>query len=346
MRALVEQSVEVRGIALQRRKSPADGRDQRNQRFGQHRLERTEALALEPAEHVRHRLAPDRRQDADQVARFGACVEQGGVAGQGLGVGSCLADLGGDFVVGVVEVDPAHVRGVGLAHLGAAIAQGHDAGGGAGRDIGLGQDEGVGPGIEIELLGDVAGELDVLLLVLADGHVAGTIKQDVGRLEHGIVEQGDRCPFLVLARLVLPLRHSAEPTHAGGAVQEPAQFGMGGDVGLGEQDRLGRIDPAGDQGGGHGADLGAAAIGGDRLGQRVEVGEKEQAGRVMLHPLPAQDRAEQIAEVQAAGRLDARHDAGHGGGCHWVASLAGARRRRSVAIASRSTPPIRKAMPK
>ena len=44
-------------------------------------------------------------------------------------------------------------------------------------------------------------------------------------------------------------------------------------------------------------------------GQRVEVGEEEQALGLILHPHPAQDRAEQIAEVQVAGRLDAGNDA-------------------------------------
>ena len=43
--------------------------------------------------------------------------------------------------------------------------------------------------------------------------------------------------------------------------------------------------------------------------QRVQVGEEEQALRLVLHPHPAQDRAQQIAEMKPAGRLDARHDA-------------------------------------
>ena len=42
--------------------------------------------------------------------------------------------------------------------------------------------------------------------------------------------------------------------------------------------------------------------------QRVEVGEEVQALGLILHPHPAQDRAEQIAEMEAAGRLDARND--------------------------------------
>ena len=67
--------------------------------------------------------------------------------------------------------------------------------------------------------------------------------------------------------------------------------------------------PAGDQRGGHFADVGAQLRGVDVDRQRVEVGEEEQALGLVLHPHPAQDRAEQIAEVEPAGRLDAGDDA-------------------------------------
>ncbi len=88
-----------------------------------------------------------------------------------------------------------------------------------------------------------------------------------------------------------------------------AQLGMGGDRALREEDRLRRIDAAGDQRRGHFADVGAQLRRVDVDGQRVEVGEEEQAFRLVLHPHPAQDRAEQIAEVKVAGRLDAGNDA-------------------------------------
>jgi tryptophanyl-tRNA synthetase len=45
----------------------------------------------------------------------------------------------------------------------------------------------------------------------------------------------------------------------------------------------------------------------------VPVGEEEQALRLVLHLHPAQDRAEQVSEVQVACRLDAGDDA-HGQG--------------------------------
>ena len=47
-------------------------------------------------------------------------------------------------------------------------------------------------------------------------------------------------------------------------------------------------------------------------GDGVEIGEEEQAFGLVLHPHPAHDRAEIIAEVEVAGRLDAGDDAHHG----------------------------------
>ena len=58
--------------------------------------------------------------------------------------------------------------------------------------IRLGQDEQVDVVIGVELDRDVAGQLDMLLLVLADRHVGRLVEQDVGGLEHGISEEPDR----------------------------------------------------------------------------------------------------------------------------------------------------------
>ena len=76
-----------------------------------------------------------------------------------------------------------------------------------------------------------------------------------------------------------------------------------------EEDRLGGVDAAGDQRRGHFADARAQLRRVDVDGQRMQVGEEEQALGLVLHPHPAQDRAEQIAEVKVASRLNARDDA-------------------------------------
>ena len=44
----------------------------------------------------------------------------------------------------------------------------------------------------VEALGEVAGELDVLLLVVADRHDIGLVEQDVGRHQHRVGEQARR----------------------------------------------------------------------------------------------------------------------------------------------------------
>ena len=74
-----------------------------------------------------------------------------------------------------------------------------------------------------------------------------------------------------------------------------------------------RIDPAGDQRGGHferGAIQFCRVV---RHGNRMKIGEEEQALAVIihlvLHPHPVADRAEIIAEVEIAGGLDAGNDA-------------------------------------
>jgi hypothetical protein len=64
------------------------------------------------------------------------------------------------------------------------------------------------------------------------------IDQHVGSLKHGIGEKRDRLAIAVLARLVLPLGHAVQPAHAGRAIEQPLQFGMGGHLRLVEQGRF------------------------------------------------------------------------------------------------------------
>ena len=59
------------------------------------------------------------------------------------------------------------------------------------EDVGLGQPEGLLVAV-VEALREVAGQLEVLALVLADGHVVRAVEQDVGRLEDRVGEQARR----------------------------------------------------------------------------------------------------------------------------------------------------------
>ena len=65
--------------------------------------------------------------------------------------------------------------------------------------------------IVVELLRDVARQLEMLLLVVADRHVRGAVDQDVGRHQVRIGEQPDRGVLAVLAGLLLELGHAVEP---------------------------------------------------------------------------------------------------------------------------------------
>ena len=113
------------------------------------------------------------------------------------------------------------------------------------------------------------------------------------------------------------LGHAAQPAEAGGAVEEPLQFAVRGDLCLIEQDGFGRIDPAGNQRRRHFAGVGGEFGWHMRLADGVEIGQKEEAfaagGRgIVLHGHPVADRAQIVAEVEIAGGLDAGNDA-HGG---------------------------------
>ena len=101
--------------------------------------------------------------------------------------------------------------------------------------------------VVVELLRDVAGELQVLLLVVADRHVGGAVEQNVGGHQHGIVVEPDRSVLPVLARLLLELGHAVEPAHPGDAIEHPGEFGVFGDAALVEDDVALGVDAAGQE---------------------------------------------------------------------------------------------------
>ena len=109
--------------------------------------------------------------------------------------------------------------------------------------------------IIVEFLRDVARELQMLLLVLADRHVGRAIDQNVGRHQARIGVKPDGGVLAVLARLLLELRHAVEPAEAGDAIENPGQLGVLRDLALVEDDVLFRIDAAGDEGRRHLADV-------------------------------------------------------------------------------------------
>ena len=67
-----------------------------------------------------------------------------------------------------------------------------------GGNVAFGHDERVAERV-VEADRDVAGELDVLALVVADGHLVGVVEEDVGGHQHRVVEQADGHRLLALA---------------------------------------------------------------------------------------------------------------------------------------------------
>ena len=116
-----------------------------------------------------------------RLSASGPLLEVGERVGQRLGIGLGAADLQRDRVGVVGHVDARIIRGVGFRHLLGAVAQAHDPGRLA-EDLRLGQRKEVALVAAVERAGDVARQLQMLLLVLAD--------RDVRRL----VERGCRPP--------------------------------------------------------------------------------------------------------------------------------------------------------
>ena len=163
--------------------------------------------------------------------------------------------------------------------------------------------------IDVEFLRNVARKLKMLLLVVAHRHMRRAIGQDVRRHQHGIDVEPDARVFAVLARLLLELRHAVQPADARHAVQNPGEFRMRVDLRLVENDVLLRVHARRDE---RRRDLarGAAQIGRvlpDR--DRVHVDDAIDAIVMILQRHEFRDRAEIVAEMQIAGRLDAGENA-------------------------------------
>ena len=81
---------------------------------------------------------------------------------------------------------------------------------------------------------DVARQLEVLPLVVADRDDVGLVEQDVARHQHGIGEEAGGDELLALA-LLLELGHAAELPEPGHGREQPRRLGMAGDVALQEE---------------------------------------------------------------------------------------------------------------
>ena len=88
----------------------------------------------------------------------------------------------------------------------------------------------------VEALRDVARELEVLALVVADRDDVGLVEEDVARHQHRVGEEPGR-DELPPVGLVLELRHPAELAVAGDGREQPRRLGVRRDVALREDGR-------------------------------------------------------------------------------------------------------------
>ena len=108
------------------------------------------------------------------------------------------------------------------------------------------------------------------------------VQDDISRHQHRIDKQPGRHALLVVG-LLLELGHALKPAHRRDAVEQPATFGVRGDVALDEDGALVRVEAGGEQHRGQRARLVAQLVRLLRRGERVEVDDAEE---VLLLRLP------------------------------------------------------------
>ncbi|EXI74058.1 MAG: hypothetical protein AW07_02196 [Candidatus Accumulibacter sp. SK-11] len=163
----------------------------------------------------------------------------------------------------------------------------------------------------VEATRDLARELDVRHLILANRHLVGAVDQDVCRLQEGVAEEAIGRQILVLELLLLILvgRHPLQPAERRHHRQQQMQFGVLRHLRLDEEDRPPRVDasrqPVDDHVAGRADDPLRVVV----LGrQRVPVGDEEEAGVVVLQPDPVLQDAVVVTEMQAASRAHSGED--------------------------------------
>src|SRR5260221_415346 len=315
--AVGEHGIDVDGIGDEPLHLGIDRAEFDDREIDQRGLEGGELRAAEFVENLHLALARKRGVDAHEVVGLGSPLESLLVVRQGIRIGLRPADLVRNGVGIVGQIDARLVGRIGFRHLLRAVAQRHHARRGTlDQRLGLGKERiAVAVRLDrlsevvVEFLRDVARELQVLLLVLADGYMRGTINQDVGGHQSRIGVETDRGILAVLARLLLELGHAVEPAEAGDAGEHPGELGMLRGLALVEHDGLFRCHAARHERRGHLARIFRQLLGPapdrNRLGDGVQVDHAIDAVVLVLQRDELRDGAEIIAEMQVAGRLHA-----------------------------------------
>ena len=169
----------------------------------------------------------------------------------------------------------------------------------------------VGAVAVVEAHGHLARQLEVLALVVADGHRRGVVEQDVGRHEHRVGEEADADRLLPLA-LVLELGHPSELAHGGRALEQPGQPRVLGNVALDEEDGALGVEADGEQVEGGVERVGPQVGGFDVAGQGVQVDHAVEGVVGVLQRDPVTQGPEIVPEREVPGRRDPREGPFHG----------------------------------
>lgn len=193
------------------------------------------------------------------------------------GVGDGADNLAAHHVRRVEQAHhPSPILG-GLAHLAGRVGEIHQPGT-SHRDHHLRHREHRSVG-RVEPLREGPGELDVLALVVADGHVRGAVEQDVGSHQHRIGVEGS-ASHRPTAALLLELGHPVQLAHVGGALQQVGELRVRRHPTLLEQRRVRRVEPARQHQGPHLGDESPQGGGVVCGGHRMQVGDPEETGNL------------------------------------------------------------------
>lgn len=256
-------------------------------------------------------------QEGEEVVN---ALGHGAVRLYGTAVGQGLHDLLGDGLLIVVEVDAVALT---LAHLAAAVEAGHlDELASEVEAAGLLED--LLTVHVVEAAGQHPGVFQVLLLVLAHGHVIRAVNQDVSSHQHGVGQQTcadiDALVVVVIlgdvlqadiaglglgqTDLVLEGSGTFELALVGYHVQQHVQLAHLRHVALYEYRDLLGIEARGQILGQDGLHVGVEVIRMGMGGQRMQVRYEIEAVIVVLYLYEVAKRSEVVAEVKVAGGAD------------------------------------------
>ena len=296
--AEVHDAAQAGVVALEFQDALADGLDESHHVFGELLLEVAVAYLATVVEVVEilHGVGRgDSLEECEEVLYLlGLLLVHLRGAAVALGFHYLFADDGG-----LVGEEDGGGFALALAHLAAAVEGRYLDQAGAGA-YGLRQGEDIAVVHVVETLGEGAGHLEVLLLVLAHGHARGLVDEYVGGHERGVGKQAGVDVVGVLAHLVLEGGDALQLAEVGVHVEEEVELYGLRQVALQVDGGLLGVEAGGEVGGHYLAGVAVDAARRGVRGERMVVGDEEIAVILILHAHEIAQSAEIITEVKVA----------------------------------------------